>query len=368
VLEQIVRTVRAFAGYYAPGKDPYDTWLGEFERGLDQKKADAFFEHVKAKIVPLIHKIADAGQPGAGFLTGSFPLEKQRALSDYLMELLCIDRTHCGIGETEHPFTLNFNKYDVRITTKYHPDNFASSMYSVIHEGGHALYELGTGDELAYTCLASGVSMGVHESQSRLYENMIGRSREFIGFVRPKLAGLFPDALGGVSAEALYRAVNRSEPSLIRTEADELTYPLHVIVRYEIEKLLMADQVQVNDLPGLWAELMKDYLGVDVPDDRRGVLQDSHWSGGSIGYFPSYAIGSAYSAQIMDRMRRDIDVYGGAAKGNLRPVVDWLTQNIYRYGSLYDPEELLARCCGQPFDPSYYTDYLVGKYSALYSV
>lgn len=223
VLEKLVAFNRKFAGYYDPDKAPYDALLNEYERGMSVEYLDAFFADIRAKLVPVIQAIGRKEQPDDSFLRLCYPLEDQRRFSDYLMEVLGLDRAHCGIGETEHPFTLNFNKWDVRITTNYNEYDVASSMYSVIHEGGHAKYELGICDEVQYTCLAGGVSMGVHESQSRFYENLIGRSLPFIRAIFPKMQEIFPEQLGGVTAEQFYRAVNKAQPSLIRTEADELS-------------------------------------------------------------------------------------------------------------------------------------------------
>ena len=368
-IQKIAASLKKFAGYFNPAKKTYNVWIDQFERSLDMEKLDTFFSQLKATIVPLIHRIqSEAEQIDNSFLKGDFPIEQQRKLSDYLMEIMSIDRSHCGIGETEHPFTIHFNKKDVRITTKYHPDDFTNSMYSVIHEGGHALYELGTGDNLMYTCLAGGASMGIHESQSRLFENMIGRSESFIHFIYPKVKELFSSQFENVDANSFYRAVNKCEPSLIRVDADELTYCLHIMVRYEAEKMLLEGDVNIDELPAVWAKLMKEYLGVDVPDDTRGVLQDSHWSGGMMGYFPSYAIGSAYSAQIMHRMKQDLDVDAIIATGSLKPIVQWLEEHIYRYGGMMDPGDLLEKCCGEPFNPKYYTDYLTEKFSKIYGL
>jgi len=302
------------------------------------------------------------------FLNAHYPIEKQRELSDYLMKVMGMDRTHCGIAETEHPFTINFGSNDVRITTHYHEDNVASSMYSVIHEGGHAIYELGIGKEYERTFLGGGVSMGIHESQSRLFENIIGRSEEFIALIFPKLQELFPEQLAGVDAHAFWLAVNKAEPSLIRTEADELTYALHVMVRYELEKAIIAGELAVSDLPAAWNAKYKEYLGVDVPDDTHGVLQDSHWSGGSVGYFPSYALGSAYGAQMMESLRRDVNVEEAISSGSLKPIVDWLGERIYRHGCMYDPSVLLHNCCGAEFDATYYVRYLTEKFTKIYNL
>ena len=260
VLQELVDYNRRFAGYYDASKAPYDALLNEYERGVDRKMLDSFFTTLREGLVPLIHKIGEKPQIDDSFLHQEYPAAQQKAFADYLMEVMGLDRSHCGLGETEHPFTLEFNNKDVRITTNYDEHNVASSMYSVLHEGGHALYELGIRDDLQYTCLAGGVSMGVHESQSRFYENLIGRSRPFVEAIYPKVQEFFPRQLGGVSAEQFYRAVNKAQPSLIRTEADELTYCLHVMVRYEIEKQLIGGTLEAKDVPAVWAKLYKEYL------------------------------------------------------------------------------------------------------------
>ena len=367
-LEKIVDYNRKFAGYYHPEMAPYDALLNEYEEGMNVETLDAFFAQLRQTIVPLIEKIRATKQIDDAFLYRHYPVEIQRKLSDYLMEVMGIDRTHCGIAETEHPFTTNFNNKDVRITTHYFEDNLVSSMFSVIHEGGHALYELGADDCYNYTALAGGVSMGIHESQSRFYENIIGRSPAYVHAVFPKLKELFPEQLADVDENMFYRAINKAEPSLIRTEADELTYCLHILVRYEIEKQLIGGTLAVKDVPAEWKRLYKKYLGVDVPSDREGCLQDSHWSGGSIGYFPSYALGSAYGAQMLHKMQEEIgDIWPDVAKGDLSKVTDWLRSRIHRYASFKKPGELFESVCGK-FDAKYYTDYLTEKYTKLYGL
>ena len=249
LLEKLVAFNIKFAGYYDPSKAPYDALLNEYERGVDTAYLDGFFATLRERIVPLLHAIGEREQPDDSFLRRHYPVEDQRKFSDYLMEVLGLDRAHCAIGETEHPYTLEFNNKDVRITTHYFENDVGNSMYSVIHEGGHAKYELGVCDEVQYTSLAGGVSMGVHESQSRFYENLIGRSRPFIEAIFPKMKEFFPEQLADVTAEQFYRAVNKAQPSLIRTEADELTYCLHIMVRYEIEKQLIGGTLSVKDVP-----------------------------------------------------------------------------------------------------------------------
>ena len=366
-LERVVDFQRKFAGYYDSTKAPYDALLNEYERGVTMAYLDEFFGTIREKLVPVIHAIGEKEQIDDSFLHLHYPVEQQRKFSDYLMEVLGLDRAHCTIGETEHPFTLNFNKYDVRITTHYREDDLADSMYSVIHEGGHAKYELGIGDGLQYTCLAGGTSMGIHESQSRFYENLIGRSRPFIHAIFPRIKEFFPEQLASVDGETFYRAVNKAQPSLIRTEADELTYCLHVMVRYEIEKQLIGGTLEVKDIPAEWNRLYKEYLGVDVPDDARGCLQDSHWSGGSFGYFPSYALGSAYGAQMLRNMEREMDVWGPVSAGDLTGVSAWLGEKVHRHGALLEPADVIREACGV-FDPTVYTDYLVKKFTELYEL
>ena len=368
VLKKLVDFNRRFASYAAPGQDPYDYWLNEYEEGFTQEVLDKYFEKVRSALVPLIRSIGEKQQPESGFLHKFYPAWKQRALSDHLMQVMEINRDDCAIGETEHPFTTGFNKHDMRITTHYYENALESSMYSVIHEGGHAIYEMGNCDELTGSPLFGGASCGMHESQSRFYENIIGRSKAFIELVFPKIKEMFPEELEGVDADMFYKAVNRAEPSLIRTEADELTYSLHVLIRYEIEKKLMHGELDTKDVPAEWNRLYKEYLGVDVPCDREGCLQDSHWSGGSFGYFPSYSLGSAYGAQILHAMRKELDVDALVKNGEIGKVTEWLREHIHKYGMIKKPAELIRICCGEDFDPDYYIKYLTDKFSELYGL
>lgn len=363
-LTQIIEYQRRFAAYQDPSKPAYDALLDGYEKGATTQGLDVFFRMLREKLVPLIASVRD--QPSApAFLGASCPVDRQRALAFYLMELMRIDRSRCALAETEHPFTTGASRYDVRITTHYHENAFLSSMYSVIHEGGHALYELGIADEYQYTCLTN-VSMGMHESQSRFYENMIGHSAAFLRFLLPKLRAFFPGALDGVDERSFYLAVNRVEPSLIRTEADEVTYPLHIMVRYELEKQLIDGALSTEELPDAWRALYQEYLGIDVPNDSVGVLQDMHWSDGMFGYFPTYALGSAYAAQFMAAIRRKLDVDALLEKGELGPVNQWLDDNIHHTGALYPPAEQIERACGAPFDPSFYAEHLCRKVRDVY--
>ena len=365
-LEKIIAARRRFAALKDPEKPAYDVLLDQFEKGAVMKDLDPFFQALKTDRAPVIREVAAREKPVPSFLKGPWPVEKQRVFSEKIMALEGIDPMNCTLGETEHPFTNGANKWDVRITTHYHEDDPFASMFSVIHEGGHALYELNVRDDLQYTCLSGGATMGIHESQSRFYENLIARSRAFCTPLLKIMKDVFPDQMAGVTEDELYSAVNLSKPSLIRTEADELTYSLHVMIRYELEKAMIAGDLKVADIPGEWNRLYKEVLGVDVPDHRRGCLQDSHWSFGGLGYFPSYALGSAYGVQMLRQMEKSFDVWDTVEKGNLGPVTAWLAEKVHQYGSLKKPQEILSGAMGGPLDPSVYTSYLKDKFSELY--
>lgn len=365
-LEKIIAFNRRFAAYKDDTRPAYDVLLDGYEKGASTATLDPFFALLREKLSPVIKAVADKPEPDTAFLFQRFPLSEQRRFSDRLMQLMGLDRDRCAIAETEHPFTTNFNKWDVRITTNYTETDVADSMYSVIHEGGHALYELGTADELQFTNLAGGASMGLHESQSRFYENIIGRSLPFCKALLPIMQESFPTQMAGVTPEMLYAAVNRSKPSLIRTQADELTYGQHIAIRYEIEKRMVSGDAKVNELPALWNAMYREYLGVTVPSDREGILQDVHWAGGMIGYFPSYALGSAYGVQMLSAMEKDFDPWADVEKGDLSRVTAWLGEKIHKYGCLLTPAQLLENALGAPFDPHCYVDYLTRKFSQLY--
>ena len=367
-LEKIVEYNRKFAGYYNPDLPPYDALLNEYEEGMSMEVLDVFFAQLRKTIVPLLEQIRQKKNSEADFLHGNYPIGLQRQFSGYLMDVLGLDRTHCAIAESEHPFTNSFNHKDVRITTHYEEENFLPSMFSVIHEGGHAMYELNADPKYNYTALYGGVSMGIHESQSRFYENIIGRSRAFAYCVFPKIRELFPEQMAAVDAESFYHAINRVEASLVRINADELTYALHIMVRYEIEKMLIAGTMEVKDVPAEWNRLYREYLGVEVPSNALGCLQDIHWAGGAIGYFPSYALGSAYGAQMLHVMQQELgDIYKDVAEGDLSRITGWLREKIHQYAGFKKPGKLFEDACGR-FDAKYYTDYLTEKYTKLYEL
>ena len=367
-LAKLIDYRRRFAAYKDNTKPAYDVLLDGFEKGTSTAMLDPFFATLRERLTPVILAIKEKPAPRTDFLHGDFPIWKQRLLSDRVMAMMGIDRERCGIAETEHPFTAGLNKWDVRLTTHYYVDDVSDNLYSILHEGGHALYELGVADELQFTCLSGGSSMSIHESQSRFYENYVGRSLPFCRALLPVLAELFPAEMAGVTPEMLYAAVNRAQPSLIRIQADELTYSMHVMIRYELEKLMIAGEVTVDELPKLWNDMYKQYLGVTVTNDREGVLQDSHWSGVSFGYFPSYSLGSAYGAQMLRAMEKEINPWPSVEKGDFSPVTAWLGERVHRHGRLLTPAQLLQNAIGEPFDPTCYTDYLTEKFSKLYNL
>ena len=363
-LAQVIDYSRRFAAYRNPDKPAYDVMLDSYEKGMNTEILDKFFAMLRQELVPLLKQI-DRQSPKPAFVDACCDVDVQRRFSSYLMDVIGLDSDRCAIAETEHPFTCGMNRYDVRITTHYYEDALLSSMYSVIHEGGHALYELGIGDEYQNTVLSGTPSMGMHESQSRFYVNLVGRSAPFVSLVLPRMKELFPEQLSGVTDADMYRAVNYVERSLIRTEADQVTYPLHIMVRYELEKQLIAGTLSTKDLPAAWNALYKEYLGIDVPSDTLGVLQDTHWSGGMLGYFPTYALGSAYASQLLHAMKKDLDVDSLLASGDLSPITAWLGERIHHHGNRYTPAQLLRSATGEDFDPSYYVSHLKNVIQSL---
>lgn len=365
-LSKIVDYTVRFARYYDSQSPIYNVLLDNYQHGLTMSDLDMLFAEIKKQLPPLIARIGENPQPDYVFLRQAFPVERQVQFTEQLFALLHLDPKRCASGQSEHPFSTASSNRDVRVTTHYYQHNLLSSVYSTIHEGGHALYMMHVDDALNGTLLADGASIAMHESQSRLFENNIGRSRAFTGLLLKKLSSLFPLQLTGVGEEDFYLACNQSRRSLIRIEADELTYPLHIMIRYEIEKLLFNADISVDDLPREWNRLYHEYLGIEVPDDKQGVLQDIHWAIGSFGYFPTYALGSAYATQIMWVMQKEIDVWHLIRQENLLPIVEWLKEKILRFGGVKQAEILLREVCDGPFDPRFYTDYLCSKFNEIY--
>jgi len=348
---------------------PYDVLLDLYEIGSSEASIAKVFSAMRDDLVRLLGAIRERPQVDDSFLHRKVAASSQAKMSEYFMDAIGFDRGRGRLDTTAHPFTTTLGRDDIRITTRYEEDFFPSSIFSTIHEGGHALYEMGIDPHPDFrgTKLAEAVSMAVHESQSRMWENIVGRSSQFWKKHYPTLANMAEGALDGVSRENFVKAINKVEPSLIRTEADEVTYGLHVIARFELESALISGSLAVADLPGAWNRKIKDLLGLDVPSDAQGCLQDVHWSIGYFGYFPSYALGNLYAAQFWATMNTQMPDMGRRLEaGESGQIREWLRKNIHAHGSMYLPGELVERVTGSPLDASHFTKYLEEKYSAIY--
>ena len=346
----------------------YNACLDDNEKGGSEDQLDAFFAALKARIVPLMQRIVSEGKPiREDFLSRPVPIPQQEAFSRYLLRLEGLRESALVLMTTEHPFTDSYGPKDVRVTTHYYEDNFISNIFSTLHEGGHALFMQNEPEEFYENHADNGMTNAMHECISRFYENLIGRSEAFIHFVYPKLQEISGDTFADVSERELYEAVNISRPSLVRTESDELTYSIHVMIRYELEKAFINGEIGVDEIPALWNAKYAEYLGVQVPDDAQGCLQDVHWTD-SYGYFPSYALGNAYGAQILRRMREELDVDAAVAEGRLDAVLSWLKENVFSCASMLTPDAWIRKITGEPLNVNYYLDYLEEKYTKLYEL
>jgi carboxypeptidase Taq len=369
-LEKIVEMNKKFIRYWGYQENPYDTLLDLYEPGMTVKVLDGVFSDLRAEIVPLVQKIAEANhKPVTDFLIKPFPKEKQYQFTIEILKQMGYNFDAGRLDQTVHPFATGINRGDVRITTRYDENDFRMAVFGTIHEGGHALYEQNISEELMGTPLCSGTSMGIHESQSLFYENFVGRNRLFwkknFSVLKHFSSGQFDD----VDLDAFYEGINESKPSLIRIEADELTYPLHIMIRYEIEKGLFNDEIEVKDLPKIWNEKYAEYLGIRPENDREGVLQDVHWAGGSFGYFPSYALGYMYAAQFKQAMLKELPNFDEILEtGNLLPIKEWLTSKIHQFGKMKKPLEILHDVTGEGLNANYLIQYLKEKYSKIYQI
>lgn len=366
VLEQIFNFSRKFIEYRGVKNDIYSEILNDYEKGMNISKLDNFFEELKKEIVPLLKEVSENKRDFQEKMKFEVSECTQKLFSEELLEYIGFDLERGILSESAHPFTLTVNKDDVRLTTRYLKDLPFSSIFSTIHEGGHGIYEQGVSEELKDTILSDGSSMGIHESQSRFYENIIGRSKEFWFGVLEKSKFKYNE-LSKLSLEEIYKGINEVNPSLIRVEADELTYSLHIMIRYEIEKGVLSGEYMIKDLPKIWNEKMYEYLGITPENDSEGVLQDVHWSCGLIGYFPSYALGNVYSVQILNAMKKDINVIGALERGELNKIREWLREKIHRYGKLKTPKEIMVSVTGEELNPVCYIEYLKEKYRNIYN-
>jgi carboxypeptidase Taq len=374
-LEKLVELQKKAAEIFMKVKEtstPYDALIDIFEPKMTAKTITKVFDELRRGLVSILEKCETAPkQPDTRILKRKVPTEIQRQIAKALAEAVEYDVTSKNargrIDETEHPFTTGYYD-DVRITTHYYENDFASSMFSVLHEAGHALYEENLDPKWMYQPVGTSCSSGFHESQSRFVENIIGRSREFWVYFLPKLKRLAGKTLADIDLDPFVHAINQVKPSKIRVEADEVTYGLHIIIRFDIERDLFADKVPVKELPEVWNQKYKDYLGIKIENDSEGVMQDTHWASGLYGYFPSYALGNIYSGQILNAMEKDLPNWRKEIeKGDFKIVKKWLTKNIHSYGDLYDPSELIRKITGNELNVKPYLKYLNDKYSKLYN-
>jgi carboxypeptidase Taq len=345
----------------------YDVLLDDFEPGMKTEHVARLFGELKAELLPMIATLNEhADRANDSCLHGHFPIDAQRQLVCEVVELMGYDPASWRIDEAVHPFATGLNPQDVRITTRWDESFFPSALYGAMHECGHGLYEAGIAPALERTPLGQVESLGIHESQSRMWENMVGRSRAFAGVLAPRTAALLGQQ---TDVDVLFRAVNRIEPSHIRVEADEVTYGLHIILRFELEQALIEGRVSVAELPEAWNALTKEYLGLDVPDDAHGVLQDVHWSGGAIGYFPTYALGNLIAGQLWEQAHEDVpDLDERIATAELKPLREWLREHVHRHGAKFTMPELLERVVGGPIAVGPFVSYLKRKLSDVYGL
>ncbi len=371
-LEQILDLTRQIADHLGHGGERYDALLDQYEPGTTTAEVRALFEAIKPDTVALVRKIAALGPDAvdASILSRFYGEDVQLAFGETVIKALGYDFEHGRQDRALHPFCTSFGAGDVRITTRFDANFLPTALFGSMHETGHALYEQGL--NLRYPgALGQAASLGVHESQSRLWENLVGRSRPFWTHFYPKLQAVFPESLGGVSEADFYRAINQVAPSLIRVEADEVTYNLHILLRFEMETALLSGALSVADAPAAWNAKMEEYFGLTPPDDASGILQDVHWSEGLIGYFPTYTLGNILSVQLYQKAEAD----GGdgllssqIAAGDFAPLLAWLRENVHQWGRKYLPKELVVRATSSPLDPAPYLAYLQNKFGGVYGI
>ncbi len=371
-LTKLIDFDKTIAGHLGYKNNPYDALLDLYEPELTAEECQRLFTGLKKELVPLVKKIEKSKYytDKLPFIGSNFhyTLQDQEKITHYLMQKMGFHSQAGRVDISPHPFTTELSRYDIRITTKYTEEDFRESFSSTMHETGHALYEQGVNLLYDETPLASGVSLGVHESLSRFWENMVGKNPAFLQFVSPILQSFYQKQLAGVNEQSLIQAFNLVKPSLIRINADEVTYSLHIILRFEMENELINGKISAKDSADAWREKSKTLLGVAAATDADGVLQDVHWTYGAFGYFPSYALGNLYGAQFLSRMKKEINFDEEVGKGNLLPIKNWLDTNIHQYGSLYFPKDLIRKVTGEKLNYTYFVNYLTEKYSKLYNL
>jgi carboxypeptidase Taq len=368
-LEHVIDLRRRFAGFFEPYDHVYDPLLDNFERGMKTAEVQAIFNELRSQQVELIRAISERPQVDDSFLHQPFPEKEQWEFGVDVITRFGYDWNHGRQDKAVHPFCTNFGIGDVRITTRVDPNWINPALFGTMHETGHALYEMGIDHSLSRLPLANGASMAVHESQSRMFENLIGRSLPFWKFTYPRLQEVFPSQFGNVPLDAFYKGINKVSPTFIRVEADEATYNLHIMLRLELEIAMMEGSLEAGDLPEAWNSRMQEYLGITPPDDALGVMQDVHWSSGLIGYFPTYALGNLVSVQLWEKMQADMpDMDEQIERGEFGNILGWLREKVHRHGAKYKPQDLIQRVTGSKINPQPYVRYLKNKFGTVYNL
>jgi carboxypeptidase Taq len=366
-LSVIVELKKQEADYLGYENHPYNAMLNQYERGCTVSLLDKIFATLQEPLKDILQKITSRPQVKDDFLQQYFPKQQQWDFGKLVLQQMGFDFEAGRQDISEHPFTTNFSSRDVRLTTRIDENDFSNMTWSCIHEGGHGLYEQGLPDSAYGLPLGEYTSLSIHESQSRLWENNVGRSMDAWEYLYPLAKNIFPGQFANIGLTDFYKGINKVQPSLIRTEADELTYHFHVLVRYELEKKLMDGTLTVKDIPAWWNEGYKNLLGMDVPDDKQGCLQDVHWSHGSFGYFPTYSLGSFYAVQLFATAQKKLpDLENEIRKGNYKPLLDWLRIYIHAHGRRYLSEELCSQITGEPLNIQYFLQYAMNKYGFIY--
>jgi carboxypeptidase Taq len=366
-LSKLIDMTKVIVSFRDSKLDPYEQLLDDFEESMRSTDYDAFFSEIRDKLVPFIQKVLHAQKPAPAFISAYVSEEEQKKLIDYLAPVFDYSLETGAIAKSVHPFSSHFSAHDNRVTVRYLTNQMTSSIFAFIHEVGHATYNGQVNPEFEGLTISQSMTYGLHESQSRLFENLVGKS---YAFWKPHYENVqkIVSVLKDVTLDEFVFGINYVEQSFIRVEADELTYPLHIMLRYELEKALFDGSLSVDDLPKVWNEKFKAYLDLDVPSDDHGVLQDVHWSGAAFGYFPTYALGSAYGAMFFEAMSQELDVENLLLNNDFKSIKAWLKENVHQYGGLYTGKELIEKVCKKPFSAKAYVEGLISKYSKLYQL
>lgn len=367
-LEKVIEMTKKMAEYTNPGEEVYNVLLNQYEEGMDSDTIDRLFDDLKRELAPFVKKVLAAKQQDDSRFKGKYEIEEQKKVQKMLLDYIGFDWEAGTVGETEHPFTLNFSSKDVRVTNHYYEKDALSAMYSAIHEGGHAIFEQHVNPDFDGTVAGSCRYCGIHESQSRFYENILGRNKNFWIPIYEKLGTLLPK-FKEISLDEFYHEINHVRNSLIRTDADELTYCFHIIIRYELEKAIFRDGVSVSELPKMWSDKMQEYLQITPSNDAEGILQDMHWSDGSFGYFPSYLLGNIYDGMYLEEITKELgDVDTILREGRISEITRWLNEKIHQYGSTRLPKEVIEKVCGREVSAQPLIKYFKEKYTEIYNL